>query len=78
MTSIPKIERLGPTSYIVDDGQKTMYFSYQTCVAIRGRNGDTFRRDRNYSVTTAKHMRQMGVADWHKVSDETFERLAAI
>lgn len=61
---------------IVTIGGNAFYFSYQTCVAARV-GGDLFRRDHNYSPTTAKHMGQMRCADWPKVDDAEFERRIA-
>ena len=58
-------------------GGKTWYFSYQTCVAFEDlENHRRIRRDQNYSVTTAKHMGFMGVKDWRKVDDATFDHIA--
>lgn len=78
------IQRINPNATILTIGSRTWYFSYQTCVAYW--DGTSFagvdphkgmiRRQSNYSPTTAKHMSYMGVSEWPKVDDATFERLA--
>ena len=71
----PTINRINPNATVITAGERTWYFSYQTCVAYRVADKQ-FRRDRNYSVTTAKHLNYMGVADWPRVDDATFEKIA--
>lgn len=46
------------------------YFSYNTCVAVRNKDGEF--RIQSPSVTTTKHMRQMGVSNFLIISEEEF------
>ena len=77
------INRLNPNCTTFTVGNRTWYFSYQTCVAYQclGRFlGDAYksklRISESPSPTTAKHMAYMGVADWPRVDDATFEKIA--
>jgi len=58
-------------------GDVRMLVSYETIMAFTGPLGDGFqrvRRSHNYSVTTGKHLRETGCADYPRaVSDEDFE-----
>ncbi len=78
------LNKINDNALSVTIGPRTWFFSYQTCVAYQdarpvSEGGSTMhgmRRQSNYSVTTAKHMNYMGVSEWPKVDDATFERLA--
>lgn len=61
----------GANMTTVDVGNRTLYFSYETCIAARI-GVRCVRRDRTYSKTTAKHMGQMGVKDWDQLGDIDF------
>ena len=72
---------------MVTVGERTWFFSYRTCIAFERLDEagvgafehnwpNRCRRQSNYSPTTAKHMGLMGVKDWPKVDDVTFEQLA--
>ena len=64
----------GSNFFGVEIGYKQYFFSYDTCVAFADLKERIFiRRESNYSKTTAKHLRMMGVLDWQKVSDDEFE-----
>ena len=55
----------------------TLYFSYETLVGVRGPNG--IRRDEeNYSNTTRKHMREMGIYHMPEMEEEALQRYAEI
>lgn len=74
------INRVNGNATIVTAGDRTWYFSYGTCVAFEHLTDNgvvRVRRESNYSVTTAKHMNAMGVKDWKKLDDTSFERVAA-
>jgi hypothetical protein len=73
-----RLQTLGSNQTRLDLGDKTYWFSYETCVAFSDGSGLRIRRDHNYSVTTAKHMSQMGVKDWDKMADSDFERYAGL
>lgn len=68
---MPTLKQVYTNAVIVEFGYKTYYFSYETCVAIKDQN-TRFRRNQNYSKTTAKHMTLMGVKDWPQVDDQVF------
>ena len=78
MTTIELSSPLGERVpfHVVTVGDREWFFSYQTCVAYRT-DGARYRRAENYSVTTARHMRLAGVADWPKLDDAAFETAAA-
>ena len=79
MTGLPEIDRFNDNATKLLIGGRMWAISYQTVVAYRGPNApEGVRRDRNYSMTTAKHMGQMGVKDWRKVPDAEFEALASV
>lgn len=65
-----KIELLAQAANqnVVTIGERSFYFSYSTCIAMRGPDG-LYRRARTFSSSTAKHMTQMGVKDWPQVPD---------
>ena len=67
------IRQMGSNQNIVEFAGATYFFSYETCVAFSSRSGN-FRRDKTYSITTSKHMRQMCVKDWPQVPDDEFEK----
>ena len=71
------LKQLGSNQTLVEIGDREFFFSYETCVAYRD-SSVRIRRNKNYSVTTAKRLGQMGVKDWPQVSDEEFERRAAL
>ena len=74
---IPEIIMHENNYYVIDTNQGRYYYSYSTCVAYANFDKQIrVRRDKNYSVTTAKHMTKMGVKNWDQVSDEEFENIA--
>ena len=74
---IPEIITHENNYYIIDTEQGRYYYSYATCVAYANFPKQIrIRRDRNFSMTTAKHMTKMGVKNWDQVSDEEFEKIA--
>lgn len=86
------INRLNPNCTTFTVGNRTWYFSYQTCVGFEQLGTEKqypvdhkgtviahalrIRRDQHYSPTTAKHMSYMGVSSWPRVDDATFEEMA--
>lgn len=79
MTSLPEIDRFNDNSLKIIGNGRMWAISYSTVVAYKGPNCPAgIRRDRTYSKTTAKHMGEMGVKDWHQVDDATFEKEAAL
>ncbi len=74
-------------AHVVEIGQNTFYFSYQTCIAFSGqikpiieRNTPkssyyTLRRENDWGPTTGRHFKEFGVADWETISGEEFENL---
>lgn len=75
MDNLPSIQRFNENAIAFTIGGSRWFWSYNTCVAYQGPEGRA-RRDHNYSTTTTRHLAYMGVADWPRVDDETFERLA--
>ena len=82
----PQIIHYGDNHCAFIVGDRTWYFSYTTCVAYEAwgehaqdrETGHTrIRRQSNYSKTTAKYMRVMGVLTWPKVTDDEFDKIAA-
>lgn len=67
----------GANMTIIIIGETSLYFSYETCVAVWNTNGK-WRRTPTYSKTTAGHMTKLGVKSWPQVDDSTFEREAAV
>lgn len=79
-TSFLALRNLGANMHSVEmfsgPVNKTLYFSYETCVACQV-GGIIARRDRTFSITTAKHMNKMGVKGWPELGDDAFETLVA-
>ena len=71
--NIPRLTQLDSNQTLVTIGPRQYYFSYQTCIAFQDfTDGRKYRSANSYSVTTAKHMGQMGVKDWPQLSEEQF------
>ena len=54
------------------DNKVELYFSYETCVAINYKGG-FYRSNEWYSKTTTRHMKEMYVFEWPKLSERDFE-----
>lgn len=65
-----KLVSLGSNQTLVTIGNDEFYFSYNTCVAIRNASGEF--RIQSPSVTTTRHMRLMGVNNFHLISEKEF------
>lgn len=64
--------------FSVTIGNKELFFSYATLVAVNAPDGGgQLRSDSNFSPTTSRHMGRMGVSDWNKVPQEELENIAA-
>mgnify|MGYP006967757294 FL=1 len=57
--------------------QTKLYFSYETCVAIRHidfkGNEHKFRRAAFFSATTSRHLNKIGATNWEGLSDTEFD-----
>lgn len=51
------------------------YFSYKTLVAAKVGNR-CVRTEKKFSVTTSKHLGQMGVGGWEQIPQDELEKLA--
>ena len=74
------INRLNPNCTTFTVGNRTWYWSFNNCVAYKSdaiEDGPLQVRARSdFSITTAKHLNYMGVSDWPRVDDATFEKIA--
>lgn len=73
---IPKLRLLKANQTIVEFEKVSLYFSYETCVALR--NYDTMQNlvtTQSYSRTTSKHINEMGAGNFTKVSPEEFAKV---
>lgn len=61
---------LGHNQNCVTIGNDNFYFSYNTCVAVRNKDGEF--RIQSPSTTTTRHMQQMGVNNFLLISEEEF------
>lgn len=55
----------------VEVGGRTFFFSYQTCVAFKGRDGVTIASVNVWSKTTGRHLGAIGAAE--ALPNEEFE-----
>jgi hypothetical protein len=71
-----KANPIGPNQTEVRIGDKTLFFSYQTLVALN--NGyKFFRTNERYSVTTSKHInRWLDGANAESIPQADLERMA--
>lgn len=67
-----KLISLGSNKTCVTIGNDEFYFSYNTCVAIHSKEGDF--RIKSPSVTTTRHMNEMGVSDFLLISEKEFAK----
>lgn len=63
-----KLISLGHKQNLITIGDNDFYFSYNTCVAVRNKGGEF--RIQSPSITTTRHMRQMGVINFLLISKE--------
>lgn len=64
-------------AYAVSIGTLTLYFSYETLVAMSGPGIEPCRLPNLWGPTTGRHINEMGVRDWPEVeADEMQRRLA--
>jgi hypothetical protein len=71
-----KTRPIGPNQTEVSVGDKTLFFSYETLVALN-MNGKFYRTNERYSVTTSKHInRWLSGAKADEVSQAELEKLA--
>lgn len=67
-----RLESLGSNQTLVTIGNDEYYFSYNTCMAIRNKEGEF--RIKSPSVTTSRHMNKMGVSDFLLIPEEEFNK----
>lgn len=64
------------------NSQTKLYFSYETCVAIRHidfkGNEHKLRRAAFFSATTSRHLNKIGAANWEGLSDTEFDAYLTI
>lgn len=70
-----KLKILEPKFFEVTIGDKSLYFSYETLVAVRDRSA-WFRTDKKYSATTSKHLNRHIPSPVVLVSPETLQELS--
>ena len=63
-----RLENIAPNQNRVTIEDSEFYFSYNTLIAVRDKEGE-FRIE-SPSKTTTHHMKNMGVFDWKIVSEE--------
>ena len=49
----------GTNAHMVHIGPLSLWFSYQTCVAFRGRDGYTWVRENSWGPTTGRHLNEI-------------------
>lgn len=67
-------------AHVVEVGDDTYYFSYETCIAFRGIRGGkslVIRRPNDWGPTTGRHFKEMGCFEWETVDADLFERIVA-
>lgn len=73
----PIASNLSVVTISKSDSQTKLYFSYETCVAIRHvdfkGNEHKFRRATFFSTTTSRHLNKIGAANWEGLSDIAFD-----
>ena len=78
-----KIKFTNPTgrntkAHIVTVGDMEYFFSYETCIAIRGEQHGVFVKARlanHWGPTTGRHFNELGCKDFPVLPDDEFERL---
>lgn len=53
-------------------GDVTLYFSYDTCIAVRSPRG-VFRRHNSWGPTTGRHINEMHVRSFPECEEEEFK-----
>lgn len=72
---IPKLNIIKTNATIVTIGDIDLYFSYETCVAVKSYKRDiAVQTDKKYSRTTTKHIKEMGAGNFKVIEHETFEK----
>lgn len=69
-----KINHYAANATSVTCGETTVFFSYQTVVAIHHYKFQV-KTKRRYSNTTSRHMTKMGVNNYAPLPDAEFDRL---
>lgn len=67
-----KLISLGCNQNLITIGNNDFYFSYNTCVAVRNKDGEF--RIQSPSITTTQHMNKMGVSNFLLISEEEFTK----
>lgn len=67
-----RLVSLGCNQNLVTIGDNDFYFSYNTCVAVRNKDGEF--RIQSPSITTTRHMQKMGVSNFLLISEEEFSQ----
>lgn len=77
ITLSPIASNLSVVTISKPNSQTKLYFSYETCVAIRHidfkGNEHKFRRAAFFSATTSRHLNKIGAANWEGLSDTEFD-----
>ena len=69
---------LGPNQTEVHLGEKVLFFSYNTVVAVYTRYGECYRTSHKFSKTTSKHLNNWCPDKAILVPQETIEQLAEV
>jgi hypothetical protein len=64
-------------AHTVEIGQVTLYFSYETCIAVHTGN-QGLRLANSWGVTTGRHFNVLGCKDFTIVSDEDFVKFEKV
>lgn len=77
ITLSPIASNLSVVTISKSKSQTKLYFSYETCVAIRHidfkGNEHKFRRAAIFSTTTSRHLNKIGATKWEGLSDIAFD-----
>lgn len=73
---IPQLKIIKANATIVEIGDIELYFSYETCVAMRNYPMDVaVQTDKKYSRTTTKHINEMGAGGFKVIEEKAFADL---
>lgn len=72
----PKLRTVKNNATIIEFNDVELFFSYETCVAVRNYKTDTFvQTGQKYSKTTTKHIKEMGASEFKVLEQNEFAEL---
>lgn len=71
-----KLRVIGPNQTEVHVGEKVLFFSYNTLVAVYTRFGECFRTNEKHGRTTSKHLNNWCPDNAAFADPETLQKLA--